>query len=161
MLFLSDYDDTFTRYFLIFSIGFFLTQHSSILAAMVMSVNMPEARGMAVSICSSLEDLSRAVGPQIFLVFMRMFGMMKPTDADQRLALKWSLIVWFFTGLGLLFTAAYLEKDERKILALEEELTEAAKRRAEKRESLQALATSVMRTRDVFKPSRAMTTATL
>ena len=157
LLFLQDSNDTASRYIYISLIGLFLTQHSPILAGMMMSVNMPEGRGMAVSVCSSFEDLSRAVGPQIFVWFMNTFGMMGttgPSVADQKLALKWSLIVWVVTGLTLMLTARSLAKDERNILALEDELTEAAKRRAERKESLEAIATSVYRTREVFKPQR-------
>jgi len=145
------------KYICICLTGALLAQHSPILSAMLMSVNMPEARGLSVSICCSCEDLARAVGPTIMGAIGGSLDSRDEQDR-QRSILRWSMSIWVVTGLVLAGTSRSLEKDERKIQALEEELTEAAKRRTERKESLDAITSSVMRTREVFKPNRASTT---
>jgi predicted MFS family arabinose efflux permease len=154
VVFLSVESDA-AKYICVALIGLLLAQHSPVLSAMLMSVNMPEARGLAVSICCSFEDLSRAVGPVLLGAIV---GSSAADPEIQKTMLRWSLAIWVIVGLVIMTTSNSLEKDERKIQALEDELTEAAKRRAERKESLDAITSSVMRTRDVFKPPRTSTT---
>merc|ERR1719231_1201887 len=76
--------------------------------AMLLNVNLPETRGSICALYSILDDLSKGFGT-LFV------SMIVPLVGGRAWAYQFSLMLWVFTGVALLYTWYTLEDDERQM----------------------------------------------
>lgn len=88
--------------------GFVATMASPGTGAMLLNVNLPETRGSVVALYSVLDDLSKGFGT-LFV------SMIVPLVGGRAWAYQFSLMLWVFTGVALLYTWYTLEDDERQM----------------------------------------------
>merc|ERR1719386_681195 len=107
-----------TTFFLLLMIGGFVaTMASACTGAMLLNVNLPEMRGSIMAMYSILDDLSKGFGTLFISMIVRLVG-------GRAIAYQISLLLWVFTGFGLLYTWYTYDEDEA---ATKKNLDEAAK----------------------------------
>jgi MFS family permease len=97
--------------------GFFATMASACTGAMLLNVNLPEMRGSVMAMYSVLDDLSKGFGTLFVSMIVSIVG-------GRAIAYQMSLLLWVFTGFGLLYTWYTYDEDEQ---AMRKNLDEAAK----------------------------------
>jgi MFS family permease len=97
--------------------GFVATMASACTGAMCLNVNLPEMRGSVMAMYSVLDDLSKGFGTLFVSMIVGLVG-------GRAIAYQLSLLLWVFTGVGLLYTFYTYDEDEA---AMRKNLDEAAK----------------------------------
>lgn len=96
--------------------GFVATMASPCTGAMLLNVNVPEMRGSVMALYSVLDDLAKGFGTFFIAMIVRIVG-------GRATAYQLSLLIWVFTGVGMLYTWWSYDDDERQ---MRKDLDEAA-----------------------------------
>jgi hypothetical protein len=104
--------------------GFLVSIAGPNIRAMMLNVNSPETRGVAIALQSVTDDLGRGLGPVVVAGFISTMG--------RQAAFNLSILAWGPCGLIIMLLACYLARDEAHLQAYLENKSEAmlaAKRR--------------------------------
>lgn len=93
-----------TAYLAAFSAGALSSTVGPNIRAMIMNVNEPETRGVALALQSTLDDLGKGLGPALVAALISRLGRLQ--------AFNIAAVGWIPCGLLLLFTALTLSRDE-------------------------------------------------